>query len=132
MELRTWVCWTVHQTLSGAPGPYRPKPTILGNSKDSLRYNSLDCPVSQRSNDSLRANGRFVRWIVMNNVVQKSEVTGLSNVAPDCPVQQDDKALQRSTAPNPNERADVARTGQWTVNVWCANRQQRLGSGWRL
>jgi hypothetical protein len=43
---------------------------------------------------------------------QKSEVTGLSGVALDCPVQQKDKALQRSTAPNPNRRADVARTGQ--------------------
>jgi hypothetical protein len=43
---------------------------------------------------------------------QKSEVTGLPGVAPDCPVQQKDKALKRSTAPNPNERADVARTEQ--------------------
>jgi hypothetical protein len=51
----------------------------------------------------------------MNSVAQKSEVTWLSGGAPDCPVQQDDKALQRSTIPNPNGRADVARTGQWTV-----------------
>jgi hypothetical protein len=42
---------------------------------------------------------------------QKSEVTGLSEVAPNCPVQQDDKALQRSTAPHPNGRVDVAHTG---------------------
>jgi hypothetical protein len=65
--------------------------------------------VSQQSNDSLRDNGRLTRWTVSR---QKSEVTGLSGVAPDCPVQQDDKALQRSTAPNPNGRANVARTGQ--------------------
>jgi hypothetical protein len=32
----------------------------------------------------------------------KSERTGLSGVPPDCPVQQEDKRLQRSTAPNPN------------------------------
>jgi hypothetical protein len=38
-------------------------------------------------------------------------------VAPDCPVQQDDKALQRSTAPNSNGCADVARTGQCTLTV---------------
>jgi hypothetical protein len=44
--------------------------------------------------------------------MQKSEVTGLSGVAPDCPMQQKDKGLQRSIAPNPNGRADVARTGQ--------------------
>jgi hypothetical protein len=43
---------------------------------------------------------------------QKSEVTGLSGVAPDCSVQQKDKRFQRSTALNPNGRADVARTGQ--------------------
>jgi hypothetical protein len=42
---------------------------------------------------------------------QKSEVTGLSDVALDCPVQQKDKRLQWSTNPNPNERADVTRTG---------------------
>jgi hypothetical protein len=47
----------------------------------------------------------------------KLEVTGLSDVAPDCPVQQDDKALQWSTAPNPNGCADVARTGQYTVII---------------
>jgi hypothetical protein len=50
-----------------------------------------------------------------NSVAQKSEGTGLSGVAPDCPVQQDDKRLQRSTAPNPNGCADVARTEQCTV-----------------
>jgi hypothetical protein len=33
-------------------------------------------------------------------------------VAPDCPMQQKDKRLQRSTTPNPNGRADVARTEQ--------------------
>jgi hypothetical protein len=40
---------------------------------------------------------------------QKSEGTRLSGVAPDCPVQQDDKRLQPSTVPNPNGHADVAR-----------------------
>jgi hypothetical protein len=47
----------------------------------------------------------------------KSEVTGLSGVAPDYPVQQDDKVPQRSTAQNPNGCADVARTRQSTVTV---------------
>jgi hypothetical protein len=31
----------------------------------------------------------------------------MSGVAPDCPVQQNDKGFQRSIAPNPNERADI-------------------------
>jgi hypothetical protein len=81
-----------------------------------------DCPVSQRSNGSLRANGRLCRATVRNSTTtevkaQKLEGTGLSGVAPDCTVQQDDKRLQRSTAPNPNGRADVALTGQCTVTV---------------
>jgi hypothetical protein len=43
---------------------------------------------------------------------QKSEVTGLFGVAPNYLVQHKDKRLQRSTAPNSNGLADVARTGQ--------------------
>jgi hypothetical protein len=70
-----------------------------------------DCPVSQRSNGSLRTNGRLQKSTVANNAVQKSEATELFGVAPDCRVQQKDKELQRSTAPNPNGCADVARTG---------------------
>jgi hypothetical protein len=62
---------------------------------------------------------------------QKSEVTGLSGVAPDCPVQQKDKALQRSTAPNPNGRADVARTGLSGAPI-DSKVSQLLGSGWGL
>jgi hypothetical protein len=82
-----------------------------------LRYNSPDCPVSQRSNGSLRANDRLCRATVVNSVVaevrvQKSKVTGQSDVPPDCLVQQDDKRLQRSTTPNPNGCADVACTRQ--------------------
>jgi hypothetical protein len=44
---------------------------------------------------------------------QKSERR--SQRAPDCPVQLEDKRLQRSTAQNLNGCADVARTGQCTV-----------------
>jgi hypothetical protein len=74
-----------------------------------------DRPVSQRSNGSLHANSRLCRATVVDSVVaevraQKSEGTGLSDVAPDCPMQQDDKALQQSTTPNPNGRADVVHT----------------------
>jgi hypothetical protein len=75
--------------------------------------------VRQRINGSLRANGRLRRDEQFRAEVRaaKSEVIGLSGVAPDCPVQQDDKAPQRSTAQNSNGCADVARTGQCTVTV---------------
>jgi hypothetical protein len=36
----------------------------------------------------------------------------MSGVAPDCPVQLQDKGSNGQVAPNPNGRADVARTGQ--------------------
>jgi hypothetical protein len=48
----------------------------------------------------------------------KSEGTVLSGVTPDCPVQLEDNRLQWSTALNPNDCADVARTGQCIVTVW--------------
>jgi hypothetical protein len=44
----------------------------------------------------------------------------MSGVAPDCPVQLQDKGSNGQLAPNPNGRADVARTRQWTVVVRCA------------
>jgi hypothetical protein len=106
-----------HRTVSGPPDQALSKPVTLGFLPRALHYNSPDYPVSQRSNGSLRANGRLRRGTVPNSAVQKS---------PDCPVQQKDKRLQRPTAPNPNGRANVARTGQWTVTVWCAHRQQPL------
>jgi hypothetical protein len=61
--------------------------------RGALRYNSPDCPVSQRSNGSMRANGRLQNATVQNSVAtevraQKSEVTGLSGVA------------KRQTSPN--------------------------------
>jgi hypothetical protein len=101
--------------------------------------------VSQRSNGFLHANDRLHS---VNNDEQchaevrgaKSEGTRLSGAAPDCPVQQYDKAPERSTAQNPNGCADVARTGQCIVTVrWrtglsgasiTSRNQQTPRSGW--
>ena len=73
---------------------------------------------------------------------QKSECTGLSGVAPDCPVQQDDKGFNGRLAPNPNGWVDVARTEQCTVHVrWrtglsgapiASSLPNGYGSGWGL
>jgi hypothetical protein len=128
--------------IFGAPDTIRctrsctSKPAALGNSAGAFHYNLPDCPLSQRSNGSLRANGRLRRDIVLNSVVaevraRKSEGIGLSGVAPDCPVQQDDKAPQRSTAPNPNGHADVACTGLSGAPI-ASKMSQQLGSGWGL
>jgi hypothetical protein len=87
-----------------------------------LRYNSSDCPMctelsSEPAEQRLPMHKRSTAN--MNSDEQcreevraaKSEVTGLFGVPPDCPVQQKDKGFQWSIAPNPNGRADVARTG---------------------
>jgi hypothetical protein len=97
-----------------------------------------DYPVSQQSNDSLHTNDRLQKLHCATVARQKSERK--SQRAPYCPVQQDDKRLQRSTASNPNGCADVARTGQCIVVVrWrtrlsgasIASRPcQQRGSGW--
>jgi hypothetical protein len=73
--------------------------------------------VSQRSNGSLLNQRSTVEMSERNSAAQKSESTGLSGVAPDCPMQLEDKRLQRSTALNPNGCADVVRTRQGTVTV---------------
>jgi hypothetical protein len=124
--------------VSGAPRTYNSKP-------DALRYNSPDCPVNQRSNGSLRTNGHFVRknndeQCRAESEAQKLEHIGLSGVTPECPVQQDDKTSQWSTAPNPNGCANVAHTWHCTLTVrWrtrlsgapIASRNQAMArSGW--
>jgi hypothetical protein len=126
----------VHRTLSGAPARRSPNQPLSGfcQARSAIIHRTVrcatDCPVSQQSNNSLRTNGRL-RRVYSNEQCRaevraaKSEVTRLSSVAPDCPVQQDDKALQRSTAPNPNSCADVACTGQCTMTVRWAHRQQK-------
>jgi hypothetical protein len=68
--------------------------------------------------------------------------TGLSDVAPDCPVPQEDKASNGQLAPNPNGRLTWRRTGQRTVPVrWrtglsgapiASSLGQRLLGGWGL
>jgi hypothetical protein len=92
-------------------------------SSGALNYNSPECPVCHRT----------VRWAsgattpCAPTVVCSDELCrDRRQRSPDCPVQQKDKRLQRSIVPNPNEHADMACTGQWTVTVRCAHRQQTL------
>jgi hypothetical protein len=131
---KTWVCWNlVHRTVVQLQ---------TSHSRDfisALRYNSPDCPVFHQT----------VRWAsgattpcVPMVVSSDEQCHGRSQRSPDCPVQQKDKRLQWSTAPNPNGRADVARTRQWTVTGWwrtglfgapiASSLCQWLGSGWGL
>jgi hypothetical protein len=90
---------TLRVQIFGAPDSVRCTRVVQTRTSHSqgfggaLCYNSPDCPVSQRSNGSLCANGRLCRATVVNRVAadvraQKSEGTGLSGVAPNCLVQQ--------------------------------------------
>jgi hypothetical protein len=72
----------------------------------------------------------------------KLERTELSGVPSDCPVLQEDKGLQQSTAPNPNgwltwhapdsEQCYVHCTTGLSGVLVDSKVSQRLGSGWRL
>jgi hypothetical protein len=70
----------------------------------------------------------------------KSERTGLSDMPSNCPVPQEDKGLQRSTAPNPNGQLTWHAPDNEQCHVRCtiglsgvpvdSKVSQRLGSGW--
>jgi hypothetical protein len=45
---KTWVCWNLaHRTVSGAPGPYRPKPATLGNleARSAIIHQTVRCAI---------------------------------------------------------------------------------------
>jgi hypothetical protein len=103
---------------SGAPGRTADEPATLKNldARSAIIHWTVWCatglfdePAEQRLSARQRSSA------AMNSACQKSERR--SQRAPDCPVQLEDKRLQRSTAPNPNSCADVACTGQCTVVV---------------
>jgi hypothetical protein len=51
--------------------------------------------------------------------VAKSESTELFGVPPDCPMPQEDKVLQYSTAPNPNGLLTWHAPDNEQCHVWC-------------
>ena len=95
----------------------------------ALCYNSPDCPVSQRATAIQRQRSTLQSATVSYSGAAevraaKSVGTGLSGVTPDCPVPQEDKAPTVDFAPNPNGWVTWRLTGQRTVPVRCAHRQQ--------
>jgi hypothetical protein len=118
----------MNQPLSGIPG-----------ARSAIIHRTVRCatglsgePAEQRLSTCQRMSA------AMNSACQKSKRR--SQRALDCPVQLEDKRIQRSTAPNPNGCADMACTGQCTVAVrWrtglsgapiTSSLCQWLGSGW--
>jgi hypothetical protein len=100
-----------------------------------LRYNSLDCPVCHRTvRCTSRATATCAQRLTLQSEQCNSDVradgqrgTGLSGVAPDYPVPDEDKASNGRPAPSPNDKMMWRRTGQCPVahrTVRCAHRQQ--------
>jgi hypothetical protein len=56
-----WTLSGVHRTLFDAPGQTASELATLEFLLGTLHYNSPDCPLSQWSNGSLRANGPLLR-----------------------------------------------------------------------
>jgi hypothetical protein len=95
--------------VSGAPGQAPNELTTLGFLQGALRYNSPDCPVSQRINDHYAQRSAAKVNSEVNSA--RPGVRAASQNTLDCPVQLQDKEPQWSIALNPNGRANVTRTG---------------------
>jgi hypothetical protein len=83
-----------------------------------LRYNSPDCPVCHRT---VRCTSGATTTCAQQSTLQSEQCnsdvraagqrgTGLSGVAPDCPVPHEDKASNGRPAPSPNNRMTWRRT----------------------
>jgi hypothetical protein len=129
-------CPVCHRAVSGALGPYNPKPATLGflPARSAIIHRTVRCatalssaPAEQRlssatvdCNDTLqRYSARTVRAEV-RAVVRGASDSGQcqSGVAPDCPVPLQDKASNGQKLPNPNG---------WVM--WLAHRTVRWRTG---
>jgi hypothetical protein len=114
----------VPRTLFGAPARRPLEAATLGNSRarSAIIHRTVRCatglsgkpaeqqlPMRQHSTLSSEQCSTVPR--------RSQRDTGLSRVAPDCPVWIEDKRRQLSTAQNPNGYGDVVCTGQCTVPV---------------
>jgi hypothetical protein len=148
------VCWgTTLRTVRCATGqcPVHQDRTAQTShsrvSADALRYNSPDCPVSQRAMAICAQRSTLQRLQWVNSARQKSEQKSeahrtVSGVAPDCPVPQEYKASNGQLLPNPNGWVTWRRIGQsigpirWRTGLSGAptdsSHLQRPFGGWGL
>jgi hypothetical protein len=92
-------------------------------SQAQLRYNSPDCPMCHRT---VRCTNGATATCAQRSTLQSEQCnsdvrvdgqrgTGLSGVAPDCPVPHEDKASNGQPAPSPNGWMTWRRTGHCPV-----------------
>jgi hypothetical protein len=147
----TWVCYGLaHQTVSGAPGPYRVEPATLGlpQACSSIIHRTVRCAIGAMAKS---CNGRLQKRLTEEQCAQSQSrrVRGppdseqdMSGEAPDYPVPQEDNDANGRLLQNPNGWVMWRRTGQPTVPVrWhiglsgapiANNLPQRLLGGWGL
>jgi hypothetical protein len=108
--------------VSGAPGPYKVEPATLGKTqaRSSIIHRTVRCASGQRLSSVQRST--LTGATVQHSAQQKLKCR--SQRAPDCPMPHEDKAPMVDIALNPNDWVTCHRTGQRTVPVWCAHRQQ--------
>jgi hypothetical protein len=129
-------CPVYHRTLFGALGPYRCQLATLGKMKARSAIIRRTIRCANGTTATSRQQSTLTVGTVHHCSTQKSEQwsqrgTGLSGVAPDYPVPQEDKAPTVDSALNPNGWVTWRRTGHWTVPVRCANRQQPPQRLWK-
>jgi hypothetical protein len=116
-------CPVCHRTVSGALGPYRVQAATLGFSQacSAIIHRTVRCATGlsgePAGNSYLRSTVDCKSTNDVNSAAAevraaKSEGTGLSGVALDCPVPQKDKAPTVDFSPNPNGWVTWRRTGQ--------------------
>jgi hypothetical protein len=118
-------CPVCHQTVSGAPGPYNPKPATLGFSpaRSAIIHRTVQCTSGVTA---IQRNGRLQRTpcnaTVREQCAQKSEQSSEAHrtVNSLCPVPLEDNASNGQKLPNPNGWVT------WLAHrtIRCAHRQQ--------
>jgi hypothetical protein len=121
-------CLVCLRTVSDALGPYRCQPATLGNStaRSTIIRRTVRCATGLSGVPAeQQLSAPTVDSAQMNSMLQcraevraaKLEGIGLSGVAPDCPMPQENKASNGRPAPNPNGWVTWWRTGQGTVPI---------------
>jgi hypothetical protein len=132
-----------HQTVSGAPGPYKCQPATLGKTEahSAIIHRTVRCASGATATCAQRSTLTDQQCSAEVRTASRRG-TELSGVAPDCPVPQEDKAPTVDPAPNPNGWVTWRRSGQGTVPVrWrtelsgapiASSLPNGYGSGWGL
>jgi hypothetical protein len=115
-------CGLGHRIVSDAPGPYRVQPVTLGKTqaRSAIIHWTVWCASGQRLSSAQWSTlmDEQCSTVPLQKWEQRSQRgTGLSGVAPDCPVPQEDKVPMVARVLNPNGWVTWRRTRQPTVPV---------------